>query len=363
LPSPAALGSPVYSAAIDAPFASPGIEPSAPGGAAPFTVTFATTFSTGPGDALATGTYRSGSASQAATISGGGGAYWANATMTFAAPGTYEVYLYAVDTVSQLLLLTTFVAVAPGPGPVVALNATPVPAYVDEAIRLTANATGGSGNYSVAWSFGNGGTANGTVANATYTSPGTYLVRAAVSDREYGGTTPAALSLVVYGPPHLAIGVVPTAVDGGYVLGAFATGTFLGPLTYTWLFGDGGSGTGANVSHTYTSAGTYLVELRAVDPLGHATVTEVNLTVAFPTAPSGSGSSAFPPAAIGIAVIAAALAIALAVVLVRGRRSGGAPPGARDDEGPPDAPKPDLSEERPYGAPESDGDTVIYGRS
>jgi cytochrome c len=35
------------------------------------------------------------------------------------------------------------------------------------------------------------------------------------------------------------------------------------PLSYTWSFGDGGTATGASVSHTYTTAGTQPVRRRS----------------------------------------------------------------------------------------------------
>jgi DNA/RNA endonuclease G (NUC1) len=40
------------------------------------------------------------------------------------------------------------------------------------------------------------------------------------------------------------------------------------PLTYAWSFGDGGSGTGVAVSHTYALAGTFTVQLTVADSRG-----------------------------------------------------------------------------------------------
>jgi hypothetical protein len=41
-------------------------------------------------------------------------------------------------------------------------------------------------------------------------------------------------------------------------------------LTYAWNFGDGSTGSGANVSHAYSTAGTFNVRLIVTDPLGLA---------------------------------------------------------------------------------------------
>jgi PKD repeat protein len=45
------------------------------------------------------------------------------------------------------------------------------------------------------------------------------------------------------------------------------------PLTYTWDFGDGGTGSGAVVTHTYAADGDYLVELEAANVCGAEVVT------------------------------------------------------------------------------------------
>ena len=49
-----------------------------------------------------------------------------------------------------------------------------------------------------------------------------------------------------------------------------ASGT--APISYAWTFGDGGTGSGATVTHTYTSAGTYTVAMTASNACGTQTV-------------------------------------------------------------------------------------------
>ncbi|MBI4197851.1 MAG: PKD domain-containing protein, partial [Chloroflexi bacterium] len=57
------------------------------------------------------------------------------------------------------------------------------------------------------------------------------------------------------------------------------------PLTYSWDFGDGQSGTGASPSHAYAVSGTYLVSLTVTDPLllSHAQTTLAMVQAAEPT--------------------------------------------------------------------------------
>jgi PKD repeat protein len=52
--------------------------------------------------------------------------------------------------------------------------------------------------------------------------------------------------------------------------------------SYAWTFGDGESGTGANVTHTYTAAGTYPVTLTVTDDGGLSRSATANVTVTAP---------------------------------------------------------------------------------
>jgi len=45
------------------------------------------------------------------------------------------------------------------------------------------------------------------------------------------------------------------------------------PIAYAWTFGDGGTGSGATVTHSYTAAGTYTVTMVATNDCGSQTVT------------------------------------------------------------------------------------------
>jgi len=57
---------------------------------------------------------------------------------------------------------------------------------------------------------------------------------------------------------------------------AEAAGT--GPITYTWAFGDGGTGVGAMMTHTYSQSDTYTVVLMVTNPCGEE-ILERGITV------------------------------------------------------------------------------------
>ena len=72
-----------------------------------------------------------------------------------------------------------------------------------------------------------------------------------------------------------------TAIEGGSVSmsGAGSTDPDGDALTYQWLFGDGGTGTGAVVSHTYTQDGVFSVRLIVTDIRGLSDTVFTTVTV------------------------------------------------------------------------------------
>ena len=51
------------------------------------------------------------------------------------------------------------------------------------------------------------------------------------------------------------------------------------PITYRWAFGDGGTSTAANPSHTFTATGNYTAQLTVTDPDGRTGVANVPISV------------------------------------------------------------------------------------
>jgi hypothetical protein len=52
-------------------------------------------------------------------------------------------------------------------------------------------------------------------------------------------------------------------------------------VSYRWSFGDGATGTGANLTHTYSKAGTYSVALTVTDNAGQSATAVRAVTIAF----------------------------------------------------------------------------------
>ena len=138
------------------------------------------------------------------------------------------------------------------------------------------------------------------------------------------GTVTAVISAV---PPSVSITVPSSAASGSSVV---LTATVAVPVppynySYAWSFGDGATATvpSNTTSHTYSTTGTYLVELTVHDPLGRTATTQANLTIVPPPSGSTFGISSLGLVVLGVA--GAAVVLAAAVFVVRARRERNAP--------------------------------------
>lgn len=166
-----------------------------------------------------------------------------------------------------------------------ALRSSPSGRDAPYAASFSATAFGGIPPYNVTWDFGDGSVGAGASASHRFTSPGTFLVVANVTDLT-GATVQLNTTVVVYPPlvamiaggpfgPHLA----PLTVD----LTAVPTGGIGPPYNLTWAFGDGTPDAyGSEVEHVYEAPGDYVAALTTEDSTGATAIATLNLTVVAP---------------------------------------------------------------------------------
>lgn len=116
---------------------------------------------------------------------------------------------------------------------------------------------------SSSWTFGDGATSTLTSPTHTYGSANTYAVTLTASN-PIGCTDMSTINVVVSANPVASF----TAPDGCANAAMMFTNTSTGSNGSVWTFGDGGTSTVNNASHTYTSAGSKTVTLTAVSAAG-----------------------------------------------------------------------------------------------
>ncbi len=122
------------------------------------------------------------------------------------------------------------------------------------------------------WDFGDGNTSKEPIITHRYATGGEYNVILSVQDSSGLHCDTAVSSQVVSantlpiadaGPNHVCCLDTVSEFDGSQSYDADGDN-----LTYTWNFGDGATGDGAQVTHIYTTIGKYLVTLTVNDNSG-----------------------------------------------------------------------------------------------
>ncbi len=215
----------------------------------------------------------------------GGSSVAANPTYTYNTPGTYNVRLIENYGSGCYDTVTKSVTISSTPTANFATNDT-VGCTVPFAANFTNNSTGAT---SYAWNFGPG-TSTATSPTYNYTSLGTYSVRLIATSSSGCRDTvlkPNYIKLIV---PNATMSAAPTSTcTNTQVNFNVSLNGGLNATNYRWDFGDGSSIVNctncSSQSHSYTSTGTYNVQMVVTTATGCTdTVTRTITVVTKPTA-------------------------------------------------------------------------------
>jgi PKD repeat protein len=193
----------------------------------------------------------------------------------------------------DLRLIPPGVILPTNPALVAAFEFTPSAPRILDTVTFNASATtnGGSAcgvNCTYAWNFGDGTTASGSVVTHQYRAVGTYPVTLTVTDQRGAQATSIVPVLVGAGaPPTVAFTFSPGEPRPGQAVffnaseSRAADGRVL--TDYFWDFGDGTTASGAAVSHTFATAGNYVVTLKVTDDAGTFAVGSQSVSVEVPS--------------------------------------------------------------------------------
>ncbi len=153
--------------------------------------------------------------------------------------------------------------------PVAAFSGTPTSGTYPLTVAFTDASTNSPTSW--AWTFGDGGTSTLQNPSHTYTAAGTYTV-VLTATNAYGSDSETKTGYITVtapptDPPVAAFSGTPTSGTAPLTV-VFTDASTNSPTSWSWTFGDGGTSTLQNPSHTYTAEGTYTVVLTATNAYG-----------------------------------------------------------------------------------------------
>ena len=248
--------------------------------------------------------------------------------------------------------------------PTVSVSADRTSVDVGAQVNLVATAGLGSGGYTYSWAdLPNG--CRGTTATIACSpaAPGKGSVTVKITDSNGVAALSSAVLLIVAPALSVNISATPSSPTTGHGV-TFASNISGGtaPLAYAWAFGDGSSGSGPTVTHTFGSAGDYTVMLWVNDSGGGSVEKVISVTVSKPTTAFEAFATAYGPAT---AILAAIILAATVVLLLARRRKSGKKANQGSEDSSPAKGLDEASQEGPVAgsSPEDGAPTAPGGRS
>ena len=216
----------------------------------------------------------------------GGSSTLQNPDHTYTVSGTYTVILTVTnDGGSDTKTRIDYIAVNVPPAPPVAgFSGDPTSGDYPLDVDFTDESTGSITDWS--WDFGDGGSSTQQNPDHTYYDAGTYTVTLTVTGPGGSDTETKVDYITVNTPAPPACEFSGDPTSGDNPLDVDFTDESTGTIdTWSWDFGDGGSSTQQNPSHTYYDAGTYTVTLTVTGPGGSDDETKTDYITVSEAAP------------------------------------------------------------------------------
>jgi PKD repeat protein len=215
-------------------------------------------------------------------------------THRYGSSGTYTVLLEVTDDDGNTASTTQSISIGENESPTASFVFSPTNPAVDEEVYFNASDSSDPDGTIVGyeWDFGDNSSGSGRTVTHRYAGSGTYTVYLRVTDNS-GNTGSTSRTVTVSGSqsPTAAFTHSPSSpqVSETVYFNASQSSDPDGTITsYQWDFGDGSSGSGVTITHSYTGAGTYTVLLTVTDDTGNQASVSKTVTVSDNSAPTAS---------------------------------------------------------------------------
>jgi len=255
---------------------------------------------------------------------------------TYPVAGRYKITLTARDDESGSGVSEPVYIDVVNAAPAASASASSKNVEEDEAVSFTAKASTDTQSdlpsLRYIWDFGDrSDDEEGLNVSHSYAKSGTYSVKLRVTDNDGATSEDSSLRIKVanVAPTAQCRADITTAKVGRAIrfTGEGSDTPSDRPLLkFNWLFGDGQSATGANVSHAFTTAGRYTVRLEVSDPEGEKAVAQITVDIApaktAGPAPAGPNYGLMGGGVAAVIVVVAIVAVLVARRIKRGKRDG-----------------------------------------
>jgi cytochrome c len=239
----------------------------------------------------------------------GGSAFGDEVEHRYLSPGSFTARVTVTDETGQTATEEVAITVTNPPGnraPSVEAAAAPRSGKAPLEVLFTAQGTDPDGDtLTYSWDFGDlSAPVSGRIARHVYEKNGAFTATVTVTDRA-GLTDSEEITITVGNPaggqsPTVDVAADRTSGAAPLRVGFSAAGSDPDgdSILYEWDFGDGDHAAGTQVSHVYTTPGTYQATVTVTDVGGKTGTATVTITVSAPVAAAGDKPTA-PKAAKG----------------------------------------------------------------
>jgi len=190
-------------------------------------------------------------------------------THVYATDGTFTTTLTVASFAGSSSTTATILVTPAVIAPVTSFTYVPTTGVTPLTVVFTDTSTNTPTSWS--WDFGDGSTGVGVNPTHVYTAIGAHVVTLTTTNSAGSNTATSTVTVLI---PAVVAQFSESGITGPSPL----TSTFVdqssnSPTSWWWSFGDGGTSTDQNPTHTYTTPGTYLVSLTASNSTGGSTST------------------------------------------------------------------------------------------